>query len=180
MGTNQSGPHYLRWHYPDLIDVVLAKVGPREFLWLSFWLHRSLRNRRFSKELARHILATTVGRHHIHVIQGARTFRELAAEMQWRENGFSWVFSRCRAYIASSDSHAEPASSPLLSAALTKSHPRRCPRLKTCKSPKHQLEIVCLLRAGISLSRTPVPREDFENWSIARRGREHRTKQGKR
>ncbi len=127
------------------IRVVLMEPIPREYVWLSFYMHRRFRNRALSKELAKHILHVLKGEHHVHWSPGLTTFRQLARELNWTTRRSSPFFQDCR---ASNTTHLSSASlcHPLFLEILKYEKLKRCPHLVNYVNRNHQLDAVHLIR----------------------------------
>jgi len=134
-----------RFSLGNVIRVVLVEPISHEFVWLSFYMHKRLRNRVLSKELTKHILHMLQGEHRIPWLPHLTTFRELSRELNWRTRRQSPFFRECR---DSSTTHMTKASlcHPLFLEILKHEKLDQCPRLVNYVSKKHQVAVINLIR----------------------------------
>lgn len=125
---------YHRFWIGRSINVIVVSSTHGEHIWLSFVIAERLRNGGFSQSLAQYIITKLSGVHHIHWPPGLRTFQTLSKQLEWRSNGTSRFFDRCRAAIAYSEQYPPLAIAPFLDLTLNHTLSTRRPSLPTINS----------------------------------------------
>lgn len=151
MGNGGEAVIFHRFFYRRCIRVILVEPVKRQYVWLSFYMDRRLRNGELSKELVKHLLYVLPGIHHIHWLPKLTTFRDLSHELHWNAERRSAFFQNCRASLAT---HLSTPSlcHPLFLEILKHKKSSRCPNLVNYVNRRNQLEVVHLIKGRFLVS----------------------------
>jgi hypothetical protein len=125
---------YHQYVYSRNAIVVILEVSEYQYVWLSFFLAKRLRNKAISCHIIQHLIAKLKGTHHIHWLSDITTFRELAKKLAWNHHGESPFFADCQACSTESKGRKGFELSPLFDLVLRHTVSKSPPELPTIRS----------------------------------------------
>lgn len=146
MGKKIINLKYHRYRLNNWIIAIIVQPNKNEYVWLSFYVHKCLRNGCVSLEIIKYILYKLKGIHHIHWLPELTTFRKLSRDLNWETKHSSPFFDNCYASIAKPIITPTPLS-PLFDIIISNDILKNCPSLINYKSLSEQKKVIHLIKA---------------------------------
>jgi hypothetical protein len=143
------GKGFLIYHVfkvDTIVRLVIVEPKPKTYVWLYFYIDKSLRGSIFPREIVKYALYKLKGNHEIHWIKGLKTFTYLSKELRWKTTSESNFFENCNCSFTK-NLLKPPILFGILSKSITYKKSKRRPISLVYTSKKELVKVLELIRS---------------------------------